>query len=66
MRVCARKAVTVEGNRIEKHEEGTLIAVTRDTRVCDDYYYIVEFKDHGKLTVNKNDFDLLDLRSPIV
>lgn len=63
MRVCARKNLTIDDKRIVKHEEGTLIAVTRDTRngATDDYFYLVEFKEHGRLLVNKNDLDILNI-----
>ena len=59
MRVSVKKNTTsVEGKKIHKNEEGTVVAVTRDTRVCDDYYYILDFKDHGRQTINKNDLDV--------
>ena len=60
MRVCAKKNVVVEDKKIFKHEEGTLVAVTRNTMVSDEYFYLVDFKEHGRLLVRQADFDILE------
>lgn len=65
--VCARKNLTIGEAKILKHEEGHLVAIQRDVaRDGDGYMYLVDFKQHGQLSIDSKDLDILNIRPKYV
>ena len=61
MRVCLKKDTEIAGHQLLKHQEGIVVAITRNVTVDDDYIYIVDIPNIGQLDIPLSLLDVLRL-----